>query len=104
MYCKNCGKEISENAYVCPACGALADVQKKESNTKALLGFVFSFFFPLVGLILSILGYTDANKYGGDRKGMAKAGIIISSVFIVVNLIISMAYGSWIVSLFSTIY
>lgn len=31
MYCSNCGKEIADNAIMCPACGAPA--KKKETET-----------------------------------------------------------------------
>ena len=31
MFCKNCGKEVAENAYVCTGCGCLVD---KASPTK----------------------------------------------------------------------
>ncbi|MBQ7923947.1 MAG: hypothetical protein IJ329_01420 [Clostridia bacterium] len=33
MFCTHCGKEISENAYVCTGCGCL--VQQEEPKTKA---------------------------------------------------------------------
>ncbi len=36
MYCKNCGKEIDENAVVCPNCGCarMIIVQPKEENSQ----------------------------------------------------------------------
>lgn len=58
------------------------------SNTYALVGFILSFFFPLLGLIFSILGLNEANKKNGDRKGFAIAGIIISVAYMVITLII----------------
>ena len=87
MYCKKCGREIDDNAYACPNCGALTHEESAEpgSNTKALLGFIFAFFIPLVGLILSILGLRNAPKFNGDRKGLATAGIVISIVSMVLN-------------------
>ena len=32
MYCKNCGNEISDNAFVCPKCGVKAKVKEDTFN------------------------------------------------------------------------
>ncbi|MDE6001119.1 MAG: zinc ribbon domain-containing protein [Clostridia bacterium] len=88
MFCKNCGKEINDNAVVCPHCGVqVASVQttsnaSNESNTMAIIGFVFAFLMPLVGLICSIIGYKRAKNEGMNNKGLALAGIIISAIAI----------------------
>lgn len=95
MYCKHCGKEINDNAIVCPNCGVATDNMAKatpvpaQKNTMALVGFILSFFMPLVGLILSVLGYKNAQKpeYSGDGKSMALAGIIIGAVSMGIGLI-----------------
>lgn len=83
MFCKNCGKEISDNSVVCPHCGVqvgkLNSEEHSEGNTLAIVGFVFSFLFAIVGLICSILGYNNAKK-GAPYKNLALAGIIISVV------------------------
>ncbi len=86
MFCKNCGKEIDDNAIVCPNCGvqvksieAPQNNANTNSNTIAIVGFVFSFLIALVGLICSIMGYKNA-KQGAPYKGLALAGIIISAV------------------------
>ena len=55
MFCRICGKEISEEAVICPHCGAQAASEHKEEKTKNEHPFVWgilSFFLPLVGLIL----------------------------------------------------
>lgn len=66
-------------------------VALKESNTPALLGFIFSLTgcltFP--GLILSIIGLVTSKNYKNDRKGLAIAGVIISGVLLVVSIIIT---------------
>ena len=51
----------------------------------AIAGFVCSFFCGLLGLILSILGRNECNRSGGTvgGGGLALAGIIISSVTLV---------------------
>lgn len=58
------------------------------SNTLALVGFILSFFVPLAGLICSIIGLRRAPQYGGNRKGLAIAGIVISIVSWILNIII----------------
>ena len=59
---------------------------QKDSNTPALLGFIFSFLgcLAIPGLILSIIGLANAKKYKNGRKGLAIAGIVISAVSIVI--------------------
>lgn len=63
------------------------EIVLKESNTLALLGFIFSLTgcLTFVGLILSIIGLATAKKYKNDRKGFAIAGIVISSVLLIVS-------------------
>ncbi len=95
MFCKHCGNEIDNNAIICTNCGAATDNINKTSpaaaqkNTMALIGFILSFFMPLVGLILSIIGYQNVKKpeYAGDGKSFAVAGMAISAVYLGIGLI-----------------
>lgn len=82
MYCRYCGKEISEDSVTCIHCGANVKpaVTKTETNTLAIVGFVLSFFVALAGLICSIIGYRNAKQNDADGKGLALAGIIISGI------------------------
>ena len=66
-------------------------------NFIALSGFVVSilsvpFFFlclgQLLGLILSIIGLSDAKKCGNKGRGFAVIGIILSSILIVLTPIV----------------
>jgi len=105
-YCKGCGSELPDDAIFCPSCGR--NVQNDGQNTAgntytqynnnynnppvypsdkysviSILGFVFSFLYPVVGLILSIIAYNQAKTECSPKsQNFAKAGIIISSVFI----------------------
>lgn len=95
MFCNNCGKEINEKAVVCPYCGVItnqnalkAESSEKQTNTMAIIGFIFSFFIAIVGLVCSIIGYKKAPELGGNGKGMALAGIIISSISLVLTAVL----------------
>lgn len=60
MFCKECGKEISDNSYVCPHCGVLTDNKndtkgKKNSKVVALL---LCFFVGMFGIHRFYLGHT----------------------------------------------
>lgn len=99
MFCKNCGKEINDDAVICPNCGVQVrqfqnekDVRAQSNeNTIAVVGFVFSFLIAIVGLICSIVGFKNAVKEGAPHKGLALAGIIISAVSMVLAFIIYIA-------------
>ncbi len=80
-YCRKCGKELDDAAVVCPHCGVLVneDALKttKQSNTIAVVGFIFSFLIAIVGLICCIIGLKKSAETG-TGKGLSIAGIIIS--------------------------
>lgn len=89
MYCKNCGKEISDQAFICPHCGAqTAEAPKGKNNTLALIGFILAFIVPVAGLVCSIIGYKNAAGTGGEGKGLATAGIVISAAELLLALIV----------------
>lgn len=76
-----------------------------------IAGFICSFFIPLIGLILSIVGLHRVNKNGGKSHGMAIAGIIISILLMIISIIFSiimwntmmnMGYGEVIIDPSST--
>lgn len=56
------------------------------SNGMAIAGFVCSFFFPLLGLIFSIIGLNRSKNMFGKGKGLAIAGIVISVVMWILNI------------------
>ena len=70
MYCRNCGKEIDNNAYVCPHCGVKVvddEAQRRDENADADNGSkvgwgILSFLIPLVGLILFIMWRSERPK------------------------------------------
>lgn len=102
MFCTHCGKELNDQAVICPNCGVPVEgtsfqqpkAKEKRLNGFSLAGFIVSLFFWLgefgflvmiVGLTLSIIGVVQCknapDQYKG--KGFGIAGIVISSVWLV---------------------
>lgn len=79
-YCSKCGKEVMDEAVVCPNCGCKIEGQNNGNlSALSIVGFVFAFLMPIVGLILSIIAYNNAKKDENERcRSFAKAGIIVS--------------------------
>lgn len=70
------------------------NVNRQQTNIIAIVGFIFSFFFSLVGLILSIVGLKKSKELN-NGKALSIAGIIISSLsllYIVFIIIITFFY------------
>ena len=61
-------------------------------NGMAIAGFVCSFIFSMVGLVLSIIGYNQTKKTGEKGKELALAGIIISGLSIVMTIVMIIAF------------
>lgn len=57
-------------------------------NAMAIAGFITSFLFSIVGLILSIIGLNQINRTGEKGKGLAIAGIIISTISFIVSVLL----------------
>jgi len=60
---------------------------QSETNGLALAGFICSFFFPVVGVVLSAIGLGKANRSASrSGRGFAIAGLAISIVFLAIAL------------------
>ncbi len=82
MYCKNCGKEIDDNADVCIYCGSFTKSEVEEDNG----GFGWSLLgccVPIVGLILYFL-WKDSkpNNAKAVGKGALISVIVVASVYL----------------------
>lgn len=62
MFCKNCGKEVDEKAYVCIHCGCKieSEEEKTENNVFESLSQAFSV-IALVGILVYII-FSDAKN------------------------------------------
>ena len=69
MYCVRCGKNIDESCKYCTSCGYPVDGKVKEEIIKdnakviSILGMIFSFIIPIIGLILNIISICKCSKY-----------------------------------------
>lgn len=86
MYCKTCGKEIHDEAVVCPGCGCATGERGFPKNDDASsLGYaVLGFFIPVVGLILWLLWKAE---YPLRAKSAGKGALISVIVSVVIWLL-----------------
>ena len=98
MYCVRCGKNIDEGSKYCTSCGYPVDGKVKEENeTKdntnviSILGMIFSFIIPIIGIILNIISICKCSKYksktgnNSKYKGLSFAGLIISIIMTIIH-------------------
>lgn len=81
MFCKNCGKMIDNNAYVCPHCGVKVTVDEpKQETTNVFAGLSYlGILIPLLGWIFGGIGLSKAQKTG-TGAGLSIGGLIVSTV------------------------
>lgn len=68
MFCSKCGKEITDEAVVCPGCGC--PIKKPVNPT---LGYIMGLLFPIIGVVLSI--YYLAKGSPGHFAGVLATSI-----------------------------
>ena len=96
MFCRNCGKEIDDNAYVCPHCGVLTNqtAAKPAVNDSGSAGWgVLGFFFPIVGLILFLIWRTDRPKTAKSAGIGALVAVIAEAVLFIIYIVIIIGIG-----------
>ena len=96
-YCSKCGKEIMDEAIVCPGCGCSqragngVTTQDSSSFGWALLGFCV----PVVGLILYLIWKDNTPLKAKSAGKGALVSVILSVVFyIIYAIIIGAAIGT----------
>jgi hypothetical protein len=63
-----------------PAVSEGTEADKERMNGMAIAGFATSFFFPVVGIVLSAIALGQIKRKGGRGKGLATAGLIIGII------------------------
>ena len=119
--CDKCGSEIDGSAKFCPNCGAKIEATEKAErvevvetvirnnntinttteagyNALAIIGFILAFIPKIwvISLIISIIALVQISKTKEKGKGLAIAGIAISSSIIIIGLfavILAMSVG-----------
>lgn len=79
MYCKNCGKEVDDNAIACPHCGCAVSRASRSSygEPKTGLGALLGVFLGIIGLVIGLCLYpADTIERKTFLKGWAIAFVI----------------------------
>ena len=99
-YCAHCGKEIMDEAVICPNCGCSTENLKTETNKTAgnALGWVaifVGFFIPLVAWICGGIGLSKAIKANNQKgKTLNLIGLIVGSAVFILTIIIAIIFFS----------
>ncbi len=95
-YCSKCGKELMDEAVICPGCGCSTGGNTPAANDASSFGYAFlGFCFPIVGLILYLIWKDNTPLRAKSAGKGALVSVIISAVFyILYAVIIGAAIGS----------
>jgi hypothetical protein len=114
MICPACGSQNAPAATFCNSCGTAltampgrpmpgpghyyAPPMATHTSGMAIAGFVLSFFCAFLGLIFSILGHNEIKRGQGrvTGGGLAVAGIVISSISLVL-------WSIWMIAFFAAL-
>ena len=92
MFCKNCGKEINNNAAVCIYCGVSTEEKKVVDNGGFGWG-VLGCCIPLVGLILFLV-WKDTKPNSAKAAGMgALISVVLSFIFYLLMFFVGIGSG-----------
>ncbi len=95
-YCSKCGKEIMDEAVVCPGCGCLQDNKPVQSqNDQSSFGWaLLGFCVPVAGLILYLIWKDNTPLKAKSAGKGALASVIVSIVvYIIYAVILGAAIG-----------
>ena len=104
MFCKNCGKEIDDNAAICIHCGCATDTKKDDqyNESKTGIGIAMGLFLGLIGLIIGIAIYPTKTL---ARNTFIKGWVVTFAISITICILIAVIMFSSILSLYgSTTY
>ena len=95
-FCSYCGKEILDEALICPYCGCATSQNDPAYDDAPNMGFaVLGFFIPLVGLILYLVNKDTSPMKAKSAGRGALAGFITGIVFsIIYGIIVGSMIGS----------
>jgi len=85
-----------------PPYGANSYPAAPRTNVLAIISLIAAFVFPLAGAVTGHIALSQIRKTGEQGHGLAKAGLILSYVFIAIGFIITILYIVFVVLLVST--
>lgn len=102
MFCRTCGKEINDDAVICPNCGCATGKKMSTPETtgesKKGMGLLLGFLLGLIGLIIGICMYHEGTE---ERKTFMNGWIISFVINICISVVFSIIY---VISLGSLLY
>ena len=104
MYCKKCGRELSDGAKVCPECGEIVYSQKAtiESgvvSTKDWFVTMLVACIPLVGIVMMFVWAFGNTK--PSKKNWARAALIWCAVAVLMIIFFGASIAATLTSLLS---
>ena len=91
-YCIHCGKEIKDEAVVCPSCGCSVKETKEQdyNESKAGIGVLCAIFLTFIGLIIGLIIYPSGTN---ARRTFLKGWGITIGVQIAIGVILGIIYA-----------
>lgn len=95
MYCRHCGNQINDQAFICVHCGSRVGGESTATNAKpsngnvlGIVGLCFSFVVPIVTFICSGIGLSHAisSKHAGP-KALNLVALILGGVIFVASIL-----------------
>ena len=94
-FCTKCGKELVDEAVICPHCGCSAPASASFADAPNMGFAILGFFIPLVGLILYLINKDTAPLKAKSAGKGALIGFVTSIVFgIIYGIIVGVAMSS----------
>ena len=92
-FCKNCGKEIDDQAVVCVHCGGLQETKPAVVDNGGFGWGALGCCIPIVGLILFLV-WKDTKPKSAKSAGIgAIVGVVSNVVFYIVYFVIIIGAG-----------
>lgn len=91
MYCKNCGKEIDDNAAICIHCGVAVENNEAKDDNGGFGWGVLGCCIPIVGLILFLV-WKDTKPNSAKSAGIgALVSVIATFIIYIIMFLIGMS-------------
>ena len=94
MFCRTCGREIHDEALICPYCGCGTGKMKnanRGNDAKSFGWALLGFLIPIIGLILFLLW---KEEYPLRAKSVGKGALTSVIVSVVVSILYAILIGS----------